>query len=192
LGPEWAHIWIHDGAIIFIKQSVERGIHVPTTLKLRLADWVRTWLSSEISENGFRVLSKASKASESAQLSRDMRFSKLIESTVMDEHRRDRVLITPAARKAGMGIAVGSQEQYMATHSHADDMPLSYYEKITDDPEAYPHLIPLDFHTGGLRWEAYLQAGSYAALSERWHSLMMQPTWLVRHVGHHITGVVIK
>jgi hypothetical protein len=120
-----------------------------------------------------------------------MRFTRLVESQLMTEHGRQNIAVTPAARKAGMGVSVSGDDMYMATAARDGDLPDHEYMKIIEDKNSYPHLFPSEFHSNGLRWDAYMLAGSFNVLSQHWFSIAVLPSWLVRHKAKAIVGIVV-
>jgi hypothetical protein len=158
----------------------------------RLGKWASTWLSSEINENGFRVLRKSSRASDNNAMSRPQRWAQLVESSLIIDHGREPVIVSPSARLVGLGVSTNDNSLYSADTVHENDMPHERYASITADPDCYPHLTPQAFHANGLRWVAYVESSSFTAMQHAWYSIMLQPGWLVRNAAKRISGVVVQ
>ena len=46
-----------------------------------------------------------------------------------------------------------------------------------------------EFPSSGLRWDAYMLAGSFNVLSQHWFSIAVLPSWLVRRKTKAIVGI---
>jgi hypothetical protein len=109
----------------------------------------------------------------------------------MDEHGRPHVPITSVARQASFGVAPPTDEAFTADTRHEGDMQEDVYDTIIADRDQFPKMTPNSFHCAGLRWMAYLQAGSYDALSTAWLSLLLRPGQLAQSRSKAAAGIVI-
>jgi hypothetical protein len=110
MGPIWAQPWAQKRAQSWIQHGPERyGVvclccKVPADMRARIVAWARTWLSSEVHENGNRILRKASRASDNGAMSRFQRWNRVVKSNVLYDHGRAELPVTGAAKKAASGV----------------------------------------------------------------------------------------
>jgi hypothetical protein len=166
-------------------------IQVPGFLLADVEAWARSWLSSEISENGFRVLRKAAQAGENGAISRQNRWARLLHSDVLKEHRRPTVPVTQEAREAAMGKKL-SDDCFHCEYVDELCLPKEHFDSIRTDRTTTPIMNPQQFHTCGLRFQALLSRGSYQSLSKCWMSSLLQPGTVIRKVSTRTYGLVVE
>lgn len=143
-------------------------------------DYARGWLTTKITEDGFRILRKKSTANDNKCLARKVRWLGLVESELFAEANRSGIDVTSADRDAGAGIAI---EPALFSGSPAEcTISAEDLDSITDARSSYPSLSPERFHAAGLRWMAYRLAGSFEHLQQQWLSMFLVPGTIVRNV----------
>ena len=139
-----------------------------------LKAWAQGWLSTKIDEDGIRTLKMKARQSDNGTLSRQSRWAILKDSALLSDHGRPSVKVT----NVDVANSIGCQTDpgtFMAESEHPPlSLPQDYFDAMTSEhgQGSYPKMKPETYHTSGLRWEAYLQAGGFPTLCKAWFSLL--------------------
>ena len=170
-------------------------MEIPPRRLEALNAWASGWLSTKIDEDGIRCLKMKARQSDNGTLSRPSRWSILNHIELLADHGRPSVKVTSAHKPTGQGLKV-EPDMFMADHDQSS-LPDSFFDKmiVEHGDNAYPKMRPEAFHTSGLRWEAYLQAGNYLEMASAWFNQFLMPGMLLYEVidgRNHIKGLILQ
>jgi hypothetical protein len=133
---------------------------VPTDLRRDVESWASGWLSTEVDENGVRVVRKGQHANDNHASSRTQRWARLVHASLVVERGRKKIAISDSVKSDSKAWHV-TDDMFSATNEDESKVEKSFFESIMDDRDSYPHQSTDKYHQAGLRWMAYLKLGSY-------------------------------
>eukprot|EP00971_Amphidinium_carterae_P057523 1137353-Amphidinium_carterae.1 len=158
-----------------------------------LHKWCSGWVTTKLNEDAFHHLKLKSRQSERGNLSRPARLALLAKSSLITSYGREELLVSNQDEVNGKEITVDSA--LFKADLPDTSMDESYFNTLTETT-GFPRIQPERFHTAGLRWKAYMQAGSFETLSESWWSMLLPSHMLLceKTAGekHKILGLILK
>jgi hypothetical protein len=146
---------------------------VPAGLHSKLLKWSRLWLTTKINEEGVHEVKTRASGSALGKMCRARRMSALVQSSLLQDFGMQPVRTSQKDRVQAAGVKL-VEEQFDASHAETS-LPEAHFDSITTEAhkDKFPQMRAQDFHSNGLAWRAYMQAGSFASLQEVWPSMFV-------------------
>lgn len=92
-------------------------------LQSRIVDYSRGWLTTKISEDGFRILRKKAEANDNKALARRLRWAALAESDLFSDAHRPTVEVSCEDRDAGSKLVIDNELFSSSVGASAPSLP---------------------------------------------------------------------
>ena len=145
----------------------------------KLTRWARGFITTKVDEDGIKVIKTKSRASDQGATSRANRWGNLVDSELLKEYGHKGLEVTAEDTASALGLELADELFDAAAGTHS--LPKEDFDTITDlhGKDHYPKMNAENFHSIGLKWEAYLEAPSFKEFQKGWYTLFLNAGWVL-------------